>query len=153
MSENLKRYLERRNISYKLHSFKGSTATVEKAAEQLNIDREKIIKTLVFIDEARNPVLAIVTGDRRVSKEKLRKILGAKKMKIADSKTVEEVTGFEVGALPPIGHRREIETYIDAEVMRFEKVYGGGGSKNSLVEISPEDIKHTRRAEIADISE
>ncbi|RLG90583.1 MAG: hypothetical protein DRO36_05880, partial [Candidatus Hecatellales archaeon] len=65
---------------------------------------------------------------------------------------VKEITGYEVGALPPIIHRKPVRTFIDSKVMSFDKVYGGGGAVNALLEISPEEIKRLNKAEVTDIS-
>ena len=65
---------------------------------------------------------------------------------------VEAATGYGVGALPPVGHKRALRVVIDRAVMEKEFVYGGGGSVNALLEISPRDIEALTRAKIADIS-
>lgn len=127
--------------------------TVEHAEKQLRVSRENIIKSMLFVDEKGVPILAIVTGDRKVSEEKLTKICGAQKVKIARPRAVKSLTGYEAGALPPFGHRKPIRTVIDPKVMTFERVYGGGGAINALLEIDPQDIKKLTNAEVADVSE
>jgi len=133
-------------------TFEGHTITVEDAEKQLGISRERIIKSLLFIDENGSPILGITTGDRKISDKKLRKACGARKLKLADPQAVKVLTGYEVGALPPIGHKKPIRTFIDPKVMSFNRVYGGGGAINALLEIDPKDIQRISQAEIVDIS-
>jgi Cys-tRNA(Pro)/Cys-tRNA(Cys) deacylase len=66
---------------------------------------------------------------------------------------VKSLTGYEAGALPPFGHRKPIRTVIDPKVMVFERVYGGGGAINALLEMDPQDIKRLTNAEVVDVSE
>jgi Cys-tRNA(Pro) deacylase len=149
----LEAYLQKREVNAKILTFKKHTMTVEHAEKQLRVSRENIIKSMLFVDEKGVPILAIVTGDRKVSEEKLTKICGAQKVKIARPRAVKSLTGYEAGALPPFGHRKPIRTVIDPKVMVFERVYGGGGAINALLEIDPQDIKRLTNAEVVDVSE
>ncbi len=151
-SGDLESYIRNKGIKARILTFEKHTMTVEDAEKQLGISRERIIKSLLFIDENEAPVLGIVTGDRRVSDKKLRKACGARKLKLARPQVVKNLTGYEVGALPPIGHRKPIRTFIDPKVMTFERVYGGGGAVNALLEIDPRDIKRINKAQVVDIS-
>jgi len=150
--EDLESYLQTEGVKFRILTFKKHTMTVEDAERQLGISRERIVKSLLFIDENGAPILAIVTGDRRISDKKLRKACGAHKLKLARPSVVKEITGYEVGALPPIIPWKPIRTFIDPKVMSFDEVYGGGGAVNTILEISPEEIKRISKAEVADIS-
>jgi len=151
-SRGLESYLRNKGINARILTFEGHTITVEDAEKQLGISRERIIKSLLFIDENGSPILGITTGDRKISNKKLRKACGARKLKLADPQAVKVLTGYEVGALPPIGHKKPIRTFIDPKVMSFNRVYGGGGAINALLEIDPKDIQRISQAEIVDIS-
>jgi len=65
---------------------------------------------------------------------------------------VKRFTGYEVGSVPPVGHKRKIRTFIDEKVMSFDKVVGGGGEINTLLEISPAEIRRLTDGEVRDIS-
>lgn len=151
--EKLEILIRKKCLNAKILTFKEPTITVESAERQLGVNREKIIKTMLFIDERGIPILAIVTGDRRVSEVKLAVACGAEKVRIARPSSVKHLTGYEAGALPPIGHKKRIRTFVDPKVMSFNKVYGGGGEINALLEISPQDIKRLTNARVVDISE
>ena len=66
---------------------------------------------------------------------------------------MKEFTGYDVGAVPPVGHKMQIRAFIDEKVMTFDKVIGGGGEINKLLEISPAEIKRLTMGEVKDISE
>jgi len=152
-SEKLVAYFQKEEVDARILTFRKNTMTVEDAEKQLGVSRERIIKSMLFVDERGIPMLGIVTGDKRVSEEKLTEVSGARKIKIARPSAVRSLTGYEVGALPPVGHKRAIRTFIDPKVMTFERVYGGGGAVNALLEIDPRDIKRLANSEVVDISE
>ena len=151
--KTLKEYLERMGVDAKFFKFEEHTMTVDAAVSRLGVSRERIVKSILFIDDAGLPVLAIVTGDKRVSGKKLAVACGARRVGRANPAEVREFTGYDVGGVPPVGHKRHIRTFIDEKVMGFDSVIGGGGEINTLLEISPTEIKKLTNAEVKDISE
>jgi len=150
--EELEIFLRKERVNARILTFEKHTMTVDDAEKQLGVTREEIIKSMLFVDEKGVPVVGIVTGDKKVSEEKLMEVCGARKVKIASPSAVKSLTGYEVGALPPVGYKRVIRTFIDLKVMALDKVYGGGGAINALLEIDPQDIKRLTNAEVVDIS-
>ncbi len=151
--ERLETYIRDSKINAKILVFDKPTRTVEDAERQLGVNRERIVKSVLFVDEKGIPLLAMVSGDRKVSEEKLARACGAPRIRVARPKAVKSLTGYEAGALPPIGHKKPIRTFIDPKVLSFEKVYGGGGAIYALLEIDPQDIKRLTKAEVMDVSE
>jgi len=139
-------------VDYRLLEFEGHTMTVEAAERQLGIDRGRIIKSMLYVDELGRPLLAIVTGDRLVDEERLAEICGVQRVRRARPRAVKSLTGYEVGALPPLGHKKPIRTIIDERVMELDTVYGGGGAINRLLEINPKDVRRLTGADVAEIS-
>ena len=97
--------------------------------------------------------MPIVTGDKRVSEEKLASAAGVGRVRRASPVEVRNFTGYDVGAVPPVGHKTRMRTFIDEKVMKCEKVIGGGGQINMLLEISPVEIRRLTNGEVKDISE
>jgi Cys-tRNA(Pro) deacylase len=152
MSEAVKHYLDAARVNYKIHVADGPTMTARDAATRLRIPLETIIKSIVFTAQDGSPLIAIVTGDRRVDKTKLSTLAGAG-IKIATAEAAKTLTGFEVGSMPPLGHRSRIPTVIDQKVMSFSRIYGGAGTPDALIELNPHDIARLADAKIADIRE
>ncbi|MGB9713780.1 MAG: aminoacyl-tRNA deacylase [Candidatus Bathyarchaeales archaeon] len=153
LSEELKGYLKNMKIDVKFFEFEEHTMTVDAAVKRLGVSREKIVKSIIFVDNAGLPLLAIVTGNKRVSEEKLAGAAGVRRVRRANPVEVKNFTGYDVGAVPPVGHKTRIRTFIDERVMTYEKVIGGGGQINMLLEISPTEIRRLTNGEVKDISE
>ena len=151
--EGLEAYLEKSGVKVRFWTFKSHTMTVDDAERQLGVSRENIVKSIVFVDEDDAPILAIVPGDRKVSRDKLAGACGVNRVRIAGSLEVEELTGYEAGAIPPVGHEKPLRTLMDSRVLTLERVFGGGGALNVLLEMDPRDIKRLVNAGVADISE
>jgi Cys-tRNA(Pro) deacylase len=152
-SEELKEYLKRVGVDVRFFEFEGHTMTVDAAVKRLGVSREKIVKSIIFVDDAGLPLLAIVTGNKRVSEEKLASAAGVGRVRRANPVEVRNFTGYDVGAVPPVGHKTRMRTFIDEGVMKCRKVIGGGGQINMLLEISPAEIRRLTNGEVKDISE
>ena len=153
MAEVIRRYLDGHGVNYKLHVVNGPTMTAQDAANQLHVPLDTIIKSILFTDEKQTPILAILTGDKRADRKKLASVVGASKVRIGTPEATRELAGFEVGVMPPVAHKNRIVTVIDQKVMSFNKVYGGSGTAEALMEIDPHDIARLIDARVADISE
>jgi prolyl-tRNA editing enzyme YbaK/EbsC (Cys-tRNA(Pro) deacylase) len=110
--------------------------TVEQAARATGADPGQIIKSILLITEGGRAVLAIVDGRSRINLKKVEKKFG--RARLASSREVKEVTGYEVGELPPIGI--PVKTLIDLRVLERSYVLGGGGAMNRLIRIDPRKI-------------
>lgn len=76
--------------------------TIDQLVLSLGIAPTDIIKTLVFI--ADNKAVAVaVRGDHEINETKVKNYLGAENIAIADSETVEKITGAKVGFVGPNG--------------------------------------------------
>lgn len=153
MAEVVKRYLDGHGVNYRLHVVNGPTMTAQDAATQLHVPLETIIKSILFTDEKQTPILAILTGDKRADRKKLASVVGASKVRIGTPEATKEFAGFEVGVMPPVAHKNRIMTVIDQKVMSFNRVYGGSGTTEALMEIDPRDIARLTDAKVTDICE
>jgi Cys-tRNA(Pro) deacylase len=140
-STYLKTFIQGLNINAEVIEIDAPTPTVEAAAEAVGTQPEKILKSLLFLIDNK-PILVIASGTLRVDRKALAKHfqVGRKRVKLADANTVEAVTGYKVGGVPPIGHLTSLRMVIDEQALKYDLVYGGGGGINSLLSIDPQEI-------------
>ncbi len=141
----------RNNPDLVLMTFQDEVKTVKQASNLAAIPEQNIIKTIVWVTDS-FPIVTIVRGDCKVSVEKTKRELGVKEMKIADSKTVRQVTGYDAGGVPPICLPENIKVVLDKKVLEKDKVVGGGGDRYSLLEIPVKKIIKLTNPTITDIS-
>ncbi len=82
----------------------GDAATSMKAAASLGIDIDRIMKTVIFLDDLERPLAVMLRGSRKVNQNALAKQLGgARKIRLAAREEVVKLTGYEAGGgVPPI---------------------------------------------------
>lgn len=146
-SKYLVDYMERNAIHGRVIPLSVHTPTVESAARAVGTSPEHIVKSLLFLVGGA-PVLAIASGVERVDREAIAAHFNVdgSQVKLADAATVEAITGYAVGAVPPFGHAQQIPTLIDPQVTGQDAVYAGGGDVDALLRISPEEIARATHA-------
>jgi prolyl-tRNA synthetase len=82
--------------------------TVEEVSAFLGLPPSRFVKTLVYVTDAGEPLVALVRGDRALSEAKLKNSVGAAAVLLADEAIVERVTGAPVGFAGPVGLRARI---------------------------------------------
>ncbi|UCF31596.1 MAG: YbaK/EbsC family protein [bacterium] len=119
--------------------FDQGTETAEAAARELDVDVSRIIKSMVFtVDGA--PVLALLPGDTRADTKAIKKLLKAKKVRLADPDKVLQWTGYPVGAVPPVGHASPLPVLLDLSIAGGGKIYPAAGEMNNLFETTLEKL-------------
>ncbi len=100
---------------------------VDAVCEFLNITPQQLVKTLVFKADGK-PVAVLVRGDREVEEVKLKNLLGAADIEIADDQEVFDATGVPTGYLGPVGIA--VRMVADQEVAAMRNFYAGANAKN-----------------------
>jgi prolyl-tRNA synthetase len=77
--------------------------TIEEVSTFLGVAPERFVKTLVFVTDAGDAVVALVRGDHQLSEAKLKSALGAQWVVLADAEKVHATTGASVGFAGPVG--------------------------------------------------
>jgi len=121
---------------------------VSQAVEATGASPRQIIKSMVVISKE-GPLLVIVDGESKISMKKLKKLFG--KVRLASSDEVKELTGFEIGGVPPVGV--PLRTIVDPRVLENDYVIGGGGRIDRLCKLDPRKIVEYQRAEVIDVRE
>ena len=126
--------------------------TAKDAATALGCKVGAIVKSLLFkADESF--VLCLVSGDKRCSLNKLKKILNKKDISMANPEDVKKVTGYTIGGVSPTGHLIKIKIFIDETLNRFSSIFAAAGHPNAVFEIDFVNLKALTSGEIKEITE
>jgi prolyl-tRNA editing enzyme YbaK/EbsC (Cys-tRNA(Pro) deacylase) len=115
-----------------------TTRTAADAAKAIGCEVAQIAKSLVF-RVGDDPLLVIASGTNRVNEATVSSAIGAAITK-ADADFVREHTGFAIGGVPPVGHSSRIRTLIDADLLRFDRIWAAAGTPNAVFELSSAEL-------------
>ena len=111
-----------------------SARTAIEAATSLGCEVGAIVKSLIFKTE-NSFILCLVSGDKKVSLNKIKKFLKVKDVSMADAEDVKKITGFTIGGVSPIGHLNKMDVYIDKSLERFSNLFAAAGHPNCIFKI------------------
>ena len=104
--------------------------SVEDVTRFLNKKATELVKTLIFLADER-PVAALVRGDHDINEIKLAKVLGAERLEMAPSETVEKITGAPVGFAGPKGLPSDVRLVADVSVAHMKDFVAGANEKDA----------------------
>lgn len=137
--ERVRKYLQKWNMQDRIQEFDVSSATVELAAQALNVEGARIAKTLSYLVDGA-AILVVAAGDIRVDNRKFKDAFHTKaKMLTADQ--AAEMIGHAVGGVCPFGVNEGVKVYLDESLKRFETVFPAAGSSNSAIELTIPELE------------
>jgi Cys-tRNA(Pro) deacylase len=148
------RELDERGIPYRLLVHGHKATNVEEAAAERRVAVHQVVKTLLTRRPDQRHVIALVRGDQRLSLKKLARIVGVKKLDMAPEADVPRITGYQVGAVAPVGLRRtDVPIYVDEHITEEARVSISAGRHDAGLELATEDLVHAVSGQVADITE
>ena len=126
--------------------------TANDAATALGCKIGAIVKSLLFKTE-KSFVLCLVSGDKKCSLNKLKKILNEKDVSMANADQVKEITGYTIGGVSPIGHLTKVNILIDNNLARFEDIFAAAGHPNCIFKINFEQLIKLTKGKIEELTE
>ena len=137
--ERVRAYFRERNMEDRVQEFEVSSATVELAAQALNVKGQRIAKTLSFhVDD--HVVLIVAAGDAKIANPKYKAQFHTK-AKMLSHEEAETLIGHAVGGVCPFAVNEGVDVYLDESLKRFATVFPACGSSNSAIELTIPELE------------
>ena len=150
--KRVEKLLKEFNQSLEVIILENSAKTAQEAATALSCNIGAIVKSLLFKGEEEY-FLCLVSGDKRCSLNKLKKIKNQKNISMASPGDVKTQTGYTIGGVSPIGHINKVEVFIDKSLDRFEDLFAAAGHPNCVFKTNYGDIQKITNGKSKDITE
>ncbi len=147
-----KEALKKFNSEIKVIELEQTARTANDAANSLNTEVGSIVKSLLFRNEE-NFFLCLVSGDKRCSLNKLKKIFNSKDLSMASPDEVKDQTGYTIGGVSPVGHKNKLEILVDESLNRFKNLYAAAGHPNCIFKISFDELLNLTNGVVKDCIE
>lgn len=103
-------------------------------------DPSSVIRSILFKTGSGAFVLLGVAGGGRADWAVLRKHLDERKLRMAEFDEVSEVTGYVVGAVPPIALPEGIQVLLDKSVTDYDTIIIGSGVLGYALALSSKEL-------------
>jgi len=129
-----------------------SARTALDAANSLKCEVGAIVKSLLFRTND-TFLLCLVSGDKRCSLNKLKKITQIKDISMASPDDVKTQTGYTIGGVSPVGHLKKINIFVDNSLKRFDDIFAAAGHPNCVFKINFNNLIKITQGKIKEIVE
>lgn len=137
--------LHQRGITYDIIDIpltedKKPVRNLEQLLTEQGHDPKSVVRSLLFKTGSDQFVLLAVAGGGRADWGVLRKQLNEKKLRMAEFDEVSQVTGFVVGAVPPVALPADIISLLDNSITDYDKVVIGSGVLGYALGLASADL-------------
>jgi Cys-tRNA(Pro)/Cys-tRNA(Cys) deacylase len=123
-----------------------------EASDALGVPPEQVFKTLVAeVDGALTVGVVPVVG--HLDLKALAAAAGGKKARMAEAQAAERASGYVVGGISPLGHRKRMPVVIDSTALGYPTIFCSGGRRGLEIELAPADLVRAADAMVAAIGE
>lgn len=146
------RILQSEGIEHSVSTFEGGTDHFgDHAAQALDVEPERIFKTLVVELKPKRLAVVCVPVTHQLSLKKAAAALGASKAQMADQNEAAKSSGYIPGGISSIGQKRPLDTVIDASALDLATIFVSGGRRGLDIELAPADLATVTGASFADV--
>ena len=144
--------LKKFDNSIKIKVLEKTARTAQDASIALGCEVGAIVKSLLFRAE-NSFILCLVSGDKKCSLNKLKKITQKNDLCMASPEQVKTQTGYTIGGVSPVGLLNNIEIFMDNTLKRFDKLYAAAGHPNCIFQIDFDKLKKITSSKVMEITE
>ena len=116
------------------------------------IDIGELVRTIVVRRGADDYVFVLVPAGREIDWPRLRSHLGVKRLSLPDQNEAKAATGYERGAITPLGAERPWPVVADASIGGFDRIAIGGGARGVNLHVAPADLIQHLGAGVAEVT-
>jgi Cys-tRNA(Pro)/Cys-tRNA(Cys) deacylase len=127
-------------IPYRQFKHPGAVHSLEQAAEERGQRPEQVVRSILFRLGEGKFAMVLMAGPAQVSWPALRRYLGQSRMTMAEEEEVREITGYERGAVSPIGIPASVRILVDESVLGVEEISIGSGVRGITIIMDTQDL-------------
>ena len=132
--------LNKYGLELKVVTMSSSTRTCAEAANTIGCEVGQIVKSMIFRGKSTGlPVLIVASGNNRINEKRMKEYLG-EPVSRPDAAFVQEVTGFAIGGIPPVGHTSKLPCFIDEDLFIYQEVWAAAGTPFDVFRLTPDQL-------------
>jgi Cys-tRNA(Pro)/Cys-tRNA(Cys) deacylase len=135
--------LKKARIPFTVHEYEHDVNTRAfglEAAQKLNLDPQRVFKTLIVELDSGALAVAIVPVAAMLNMKLMARAVGAKKAVLAERSAAERSSGYIMGGISPLGQKKRLKTVVDESALQFDSVFVSGGRRGLDLELAPQAL-------------
>jgi len=137
---NVMRILDQKKIAYTPHYYDNNITNGMEVASALNLDPNKVFKTLVTVGASKRNYVFVVPVNMELDLKKAASAANEKSIEMIKSKELLDLTGYIHGGCSPIGMKKPFRTFMNESALNYDLVTFSAGKIGYQVEMNPKDL-------------
>lgn len=135
------KFLAEHGVAFTVHPYEYEDRGGTKVSSQkLGVDEHEVIKTLVFEDETKAPLLVLMHGDRQVSAKALARQISVKSVQPCKPEVAQRHTGYQVGGTSPFGTKKVLRVCCERSITTLPRIFINAGGRGLLCTLAPAEL-------------
>ena len=135
------KFLAEHGVTFTVHPYEYEDRGGTKVSSQkLGVDEHEVIKTLVFEDETKAPLLVLMHGDRQVSAKALARQISVKSVQPCKPEVAQRHTGYQVGGTSPFGTKKVLRVCCERSITTLPRIFINAGGRGLLCSLVPSEL-------------
>lgn len=132
--EKIIQLLDSRKIKYQALEHE-PTPTCEDSARVRGTSMDQGAKALVCYAD-KKPILIVLPCSRKLDPKLFKSLFAVRDLRFATPDEVTQLTGLQIGAIPPLGNLFNLPTYVDQTLSAEERIAFNAGDRTKSVIMS-----------------
>ncbi|THU04099.1 Cys-tRNA(Pro) deacylase [Lampropedia puyangensis] len=135
--------LKRTRTAHAIHSYEHDSKAPSyglEAAEKLQLDPERVFKTLLAQTETGELLVGIVPVSGSLDLKALAHAAHCKKCDMADPQAAQRSTGYLLGGISPLGQKKPLRTFLDESAKAYTSIHVSAGRRGLEIELTAHDL-------------
>ena len=150
---NAMRQLDRKKITYRVHSYDGGALSGTEVAAALGQDAGRVFKTLVTVAKSGGHYVFMIPVAASLDLKKAAAAVGEKALSMLPQKELLPLTGYVHGGCSPIGMKKQFPTVLHGSAMQFDTICFSAGRIGLQIEASPAALSAVVPLKTADVTD
>jgi Cys-tRNA(Pro) deacylase len=128
-------------------------SSAEESASLQGIELDRLLRSIVVRRGSDDYVFVLVPGGRKISWPRLRRHLGVSRLSLPDAEEARAATGYERGAITPLGSTHAWSVVADATIPELGTVAIGAGERGVNLHVEARALLDHLEASVADVAD
>jgi len=150
----VERFLRRTKVDFEILWHRESDGrTSNEAARAWGTTLDRVVKSLILLDRHGEALMVLVQGHKRLDLKRTELLTNRSELRLAHPDEVLQLTGYDVGGIPPIALGKKMQVVVDEGVTGLEWAFGSAGSRYAGLKIKPTDLVRLNKAKVGNVTE
>lgn len=147
--------LKKNKCGFTILKYEHDTSIVNyglEAAHKLNLDENKVFKTLIVELNSKELIVAIIPVNKSLCLKKIASFFKVKSARMANKDEAQKSSGYILGGISAFGQKKKLRTILDCSSKSYENIYVSGGKRGLDLELRVNIFTKLLRASFEDIA-